>query len=113
MKSNLHQSAPSTTSSQSRPGARDEAPRKGALAVLSVMLSLASISNGAIVVNGDFEIQGAEVTDALAWAGENGTTIARTASGGVGGSAGMLISNVNLTSAAGPVTQNTAFAGGD
>jgi hypothetical protein len=65
------------------------------------------------VVNGDFEIQGTGPTDALAWTGENGTTIIRTATGGVSGSAGGLISNTTPVSAAGPLTENTGLAGGE
>ena len=83
------------------------------VATAAVSLSFASLSNGAIVVNGDFEIQGIDSTDALAWTGENGTTIARTLTGGVSGSAGLLISNVTPVSAAGPLTENTGLAGGD
>jgi hypothetical protein len=75
--------------------------------------AFAVLANAAIVVNGDFEIQGTGPADALAWTGENGTTIARSASGGVNGSAGMLISNITPVSAAGPLTENTGFAGGD
>jgi hypothetical protein len=65
------------------------------------------------VVNGDFEIPGTSPNDALAWTGENGTTIIRTPTGGVGGSAGGLISNSIPVSAAGPLTENTGLAGGD
>ena len=72
-----------------------------------------ALSHAAIVVNGDFEIQGTGASDALAWGGENGTTIARTVNGGVNGSAGMLISNTTPVSAAGPLTENTGFASGD
>lgn len=76
-------------------------------------LGCASAWGAAIVVNGDFETQGTAPTDAAAWLGENGTTIARTPNGGVGGSAGGMISNTTPTSAAGPFTQNTGTAGGD
>lgn len=80
----------------------------------AVVLGFVSLSNAAtIVVNGDFEIEGTGPADALAWTGENGTTIARTPAGGVSGSAGGLVSNTTPVSAAGPFTQNTAFAGGD
>jgi len=65
------------------------------------------------VTNGAFETQDTSPTDALGWTGENGTTIKRTATGGVGGSAGGLISNTAPVSAAGPLSQNTGFAGGD
>lgn len=79
----------------------------------AVMLGFATLSDAAIVMNGDFEIMDTGPTDALAWTGENGTTIVRTETGGVGGSAGALISNITPVSAAGPLTQNTGFAGGD
>ena len=84
-----------------------------AVAVAAV-LGFASLSNAAtIVVNGNFEIEDTGPADALAWTGENGTTIARTPTGGVSGSAGGLVSNTTPVSAAGPFTQNTGFAGGD
>jgi hypothetical protein len=84
------------------------------LAVISAtVLGFTSLSDAAIVMNGDFEIEGIDSADALAWTGENGTTIRRTNTGGVSGSAGGLISNTNPVSAAGPLTQNTGFAGGD
>lgn len=70
-------------------------------------------ASAAIVVNGNFEAIGTSATDAANWSGENGTTISRLATGGVGGSAGMLISNVTSASAAGPVSQNTGVQGGD
>jgi hypothetical protein len=79
----------------------------------TTVLAFASLANAAIVVNGDFELEGTGPTDALAWTGENGSTIARTLTGGVSGSAGLLISNFSPTSAAGPLTENTGFAGGD
>lgn len=82
-------------------------------AATAAMLVLVSLSNAAIVVNGNFELEDTGPTDAFAWMGENGTTIIRTANGGVGGTAGGLISNFNPVSAAGPLTQNTGFAGGD
>src|SRR5687767_10266440 len=59
-------------------------------ATVAAVLGFASLSNGAIVVNGDFELQDTGPADALAWTGENGTTILRTSTGGVGGSAGGL-----------------------
>jgi hypothetical protein len=77
------------------------------------VLGFASLAEAAIVSNGAFEIQDASPTDALGWTGENGTTIRRTDTGGVSGSAGGLISNTTPVSAAGPLTQNTGFAGGD
>ena len=77
------------------------------------MLGFASVARSAIVVNGDFEIEDSNLTDALSWTGENGTTIARTVTGGVSGTAGALISNTIPVSAAGPLRQNTGFAGGD
>ena len=77
------------------------------------MLGFASVARSAIVVNGDFEIEDSNPTDALSWTGENGTTIARTVTGGVSGTAGALISNTIPVSAAGPLRQNTGFAGGD
>jgi PEP-CTERM motif len=82
-------------------------------ATAASVLGFASLANAAIVMNGDFEIAGTGPTDALAWTGENGTTIRRTATGGVSGSAGGLISNSTPVSAAGPLTENTGFAGGD
>jgi len=83
------------------------------IATAAALLGFASLANAAIVVNGDFEIQDTGPTDALAWTGENGTTIVRTLTGGVSGSSGLLISNVTPVSAAGPLTENTGFAGGD
>jgi hypothetical protein len=74
---------------------------------------LGSVGEAAIVVNGNFEIQGTGPLDAAAWTGENGTTIARTPTGGVSGSAGGLITNSTPVSLAGPLTQNTGLAGGD
>lgn len=82
-------------------------------ATAAVVLGFSSLSNAAIVVNGDFELEDTSPTDALAWTGENGTTIARTLNGGVSGTAGLLVSNVTPVSAAGPLTENTGFAGGD
>jgi hypothetical protein len=82
-------------------------------ATVAALPGFASLSNAAIVMNGNFEIQDTSSADALAWSGENGTTIARTPTGGVSGSAGGLVSNVTPVSAAGPLTQNTGFAGGD
>jgi hypothetical protein len=82
-------------------------------ATATAVLGFASLANAAIVMNGNFEIEGTGPTDALAWTGENGTTILRTATGGVSGSAGGLISNSTPVSAAGPLTENTGFAGGD
>jgi hypothetical protein len=79
----------------------------------STLAGFCALSNAAIVVNGDFEIQGTGPTDALVWTGENGTTIARTVSGGVSGSAGMPISRSGPPGPAGPVTENTGVAGGD
>ncbi len=79
----------------------------------AAVLPFAPVFGAAIVVNGDFETPGTGPTDAAAWLGENGTTIIRTATGGVGGSAGGLISNVTSTSAAGPLRENTGTAGGD
>jgi hypothetical protein len=84
------------------------------LAIASVaLLGFGSLSHAAIVANGDFELQGIGPFDAFAWIGENGTTIIRTPTGGVSGSAGGLISNTTPVSAAGPLTQNTGTAGGD
>jgi hypothetical protein len=82
-------------------------------ATAGAVLGFASVANAAIVMNGNFEIEGTGPTDALAWTGENGTTIIRAAASGVSGSAGGLISNTTPVSAAGPLTQNTGFAGGD
>jgi hypothetical protein len=81
-------------------------------AAVVALLGFASVARAAIVVNGAFEIQDTGPTDALAWSGENGTTIARTVSGGVSGTAGALISNATPTSAA-RLMQNTGFVGGD
>lgn len=82
-------------------------------ATAAAVLSFASQVNADIIVNGDFETEDTGPTDALAWRGENGTTIIRTATGGVGGSAGGLISNITSTSAAGPLSENTGPASGD
>lgn len=82
-------------------------------AAMAAAVGFAAPTDAAIVVNGDFEIQATAIDDAMAWTGENGTTIVRVADGGVGGSAGLLVSNVTPVSAAGPLTENTGFAGGD
>jgi len=82
-------------------------------AMAVTVLGFGAVAKAAIVVNGNFEIQDASPADALAWTGENGTTIMRLVSGGVSGTAGALISNTVPTSAAGPLRQNTGFAGGD
>src|SRR6187549_3627468 len=82
-------------------------------ATAATLLAFTPVANAAIVVNGDFEIQDTTPADALAWTGENGTTIMRLVSGGVSGTAGALISNTVSTTAAGPLRQNTGFAGGD
>jgi hypothetical protein len=83
------------------------------IALAAALPDFASSGLAAIVINGDFELQETSVTDALGWTGENGTTIRRAATDGVSGSAGALISNTTPVSAAGPLTQNTALAGGD
>jgi hypothetical protein len=82
------------------------------LAAAVAVLGFTSLTNAAIVMNGNFEILDTGPTDALGWTGENGTTIIRAAASGVSGSAGVLISNTTPVSAAGPLTQNTGFAGG-
>jgi hypothetical protein len=82
-------------------------------ATAAVLISFASLAHGAIVMNGNFEIEGTGPNDALSWTGENGTTIIRTPTDGVSGSAGGRISNTTPVSAAGPLTENTGFAGGD
>ena len=82
-------------------------------AAAAAALWLAPQARAQIVKNGAFELQDTNRTDALSWTGENGTTVIRTANGGVGGSAGGLISNTTPVSAAGPLTENTGFAGGD
>jgi hypothetical protein len=115
MKTNDTLQAALTTSLKS-PGCRRRImalsnPRLAATA--AVLIGFASLANGAIVSNGNFEIEGVGPTDAQSWTGENGTTIIRTPTGGVSGSAGGLISNTIPVSAAGPLTQNTGFAGGD
>src|SRR5262245_59188020 len=71
-------------------------------AILAVVLGLVSLASGAIVMNGNFELEGVGPTDALFWTGENGTTIVRMPTGGVSGSAGGLVSNTTPVSAAGP-----------
>ena len=78
------------------------------VAAAAVAFGLTLSSQAAVVVNGNFETAGTGgPTDALGWNGENGTTIARLPTGGVGGSAGALVSNILPTSAAGPFSQNT------
>src|SRR4029453_9413539 len=57
-------------------------------ATAAVLIGLVSLANGAMVSNGAFEIEGIGPNDALSWTGENGTTIIRTPTGGVSGSAG-------------------------
>jgi hypothetical protein len=84
------------------------------VSVASLALTAAALPVSAtVVVNGGFETtDGGDGANAANWAGENGSTILRTATGGVGGTAGMLISNVTSASAAGPVMQFTAVEGG-
>ncbi|HET6409571.1 MAG TPA: PEP-CTERM sorting domain-containing protein [Chthoniobacteraceae bacterium] len=79
----------------------------------AAVFGFSPLANAAIVFNGDFEIEDSSAADALGWTGENGTTIIRTPAGGVSGSAGGLVSNTTPVTAAGPLTQNTGFAGGD
>lgn len=82
------------------------------VAASAVIFSAAALSNAAIVVNGGFETAGTGPTDALAWDGENGATITRLPVGGVGGTAGALVSNILPASAAGPFTQFTTTSNG-
>jgi hypothetical protein len=88
-------------------------PKLFLTAMAAMLFAFTPVAKAAIVVNGDFEIQDTTPADALAWTGENGTTIMRLVSGGVSGTAGALISNTVSTTAAGPLRQNTGFAGGD
>jgi hypothetical protein len=116
MNTNNTLQAAHTASRQSPRGQRNIVMALRALslaATAATVLGIVSPANAAIVMNGNFELQDTAPTDALFWTGENGTTIRRTDTGGVSGSAGGIISNTTPVSATGPLTQNTGFAGGD